>query len=181
MEKDQIEIPIYKSLYINDMLDEKNNFIQVNNNFDKLIKNFEKYRNSNINLSNEDLKILRDYQITGIKWMNIISKCGFGGILADEMGLGKSIQTIKFISQNRGKTLIVVPTSLIYNWENEFNKFGQDLKYLIINGNQIERYELLEKINDYDVLITTYGLLRNDIEKYLEYEFDNFIIDEAQI
>ena len=98
--------------------------------------------------------------------MNLISKCGFGGILADEMGLGKSIQTIKFISQNRGKTLIVVPTSLIYNWENEFNKFGQDLKYLIINGNQIERYELLEKINDYDVLITTYGLLRNDIEKY---------------
>ena len=180
LEKDQIEIPIYKSLYINDMLDEKNNFIQVNNNFDKLIKNYEKYRSSNINLSNEDLKILRDYQITGIKWMNIISKCGFGGILADEMGLGKSIQTIKFISQNRGKTLIVVPTSLIYNWENEFNKFGQDLKYLIINGNQIERYELLEKINDYDVLITTYGLLRNDIEKYLEYEFDNFIIDEAQ-
>lgn len=181
LNKDKIELPIYKSLYVNNLLEDDNyNFIKVNNNFKELMLNFEEFKNSEINLSLTDLKILRDYQITGVKWMNIISKCGFGGILADEMGLGKSIQTINYIKQNKGKTLIVVPTSLIYNWENEFNKFGSNLKYLIINGTQNERYHLINDINKYDVLITTYGLLRNDIEEYLKYEFDNFIIDEAQ-
>lgn len=183
LNQDKIILPIYKIFNINDLSENaENDFINMNKNFQDLINKFNQFKDSTINLKETDLKILRDYQVIGVKWMNIISKCGFGGILADEMGLGKSIQTINYIKQcnKDSKTLIVVPTSLIYNWENEFHKFGKDLNYLIVNGTPDERSNLIENIEKYDVLITTYGLLRNDIKEYLKYEFDNFIIDEAQ-
>ena len=180
--KEQIPLPVYQSIYINQFLhDERNSSIQVNQEFHNFIDQFQQYKNIEPNIPEEDLHILRDYQVTGVKWMNIISKCGFGGILADEMGLGKSIQTIEFIKSNpSSKTLIVVPTSLIYNWENEFQKFGQGLSYFIMNGNPVERKKAFQNIFKYDVVITTYGLLRNDIESYLQYSFDYCMIDEAQ-
>ena len=117
--------------------------------------------------------------------MMTLSKCGFGGILADEMGLGKSIQAINYIKlklkeDSNKKFLIVVPTSLVYNWENEFKKFGEKIKYQVFNDTKNKRLSLFDNINDYSVLITSYGLLRQDIDKYAEIHFDTCIIDEAQ-
>lgn len=178
IKQDSIELPIYKTLILGDMLEDK--FIKIDNNIKKVLENFNEYKNSEIILDKKDMKILRDYQYIGVKWMNIISKCGFGGILADEMGLGKSIQAINYLKINKGKTLIVVPTSLIYNWENEFNKFGKGIKFTIINGIKSDRINKLQDFNNYDVFITSYGLLRNDIKQYLKYEFNNLIVDEAQ-
>ncbi|MFV0250330.1 MAG: DEAD/DEAH box helicase [Bacilli bacterium] len=172
----------YKSFYISSL--DENQFINVDQSIKDLINNFNKYKNININISKNDKKILRDYQEIGVKWMMTISKCGFGGILADEMGLGKSIQTINYIKlklkEKKGQFLIVAPTSLIYNWENEFNKFGDKISYVVINNDKETRIEMLKKINKYDVIITTYGLLRRDIEEYQKLNFDTFIIDEAQ-
>ena len=129
------------------------------------------------------MKILRDYQVTGVKWLYNLDKTGFGGILADEMGLGKTIQVIYYIKEilkeEKGKFLIIVPTSLVYNWLYEFEKFGKDIRVLLIVGNRKERDEKFALRDNYDVIITTYGLLREDEEKYLDY-YHSMIIDEAQ-
>lgn len=130
----------------------------------------------------EELKgLLREYQVTGFRWLKTLKDLGFGGILADEMGLGKTIQTIAFLlSEPNKKTIIVTPTSLIYNWENEFKKFGKSLKVSIVHGSKKERTELVKAIDEVDVILTTYGTLRNDIELYRDKKFDFCIIDEGQ-
>lgn len=124
---------------------------------------------------------LRDYQVVGYNWLKEISTLGLGGILADEMGLGKTIQVISYLLSEIGKkSIIITPTSLIYNWENEFLKFVPTLKVLVVHGNKKERIKYLEDETDYDVLVTTYGTLKSDYELYREKNFDYCIIDEAQ-
>jgi len=124
---------------------------------------------------------LREYQKVGYNWFKTLDYLGFGGILGDEMGLGKTIQAIAFILSNRGsRTLIVAPTSLTYNWINEFEKFAPDLRVAAFNGVRDDRREKFHNIGDYDVIITTYNLLRRDLESYREIQFDYCLIDEAQ-
>lgn len=124
---------------------------------------------------------LRDYQITGFKWFKNLSYLGFGGILADEMGLGKTVQTIAFLLSEQGKSSIIIsPTSLLYNWKNEFLKFAPSMKIGIIHGNKNERNKVIEEIDKYDVVLTTYGTLRNDEENYENINFDYCILDEGQ-
>ncbi|MBM6839655.1 ATP-dependent helicase, partial [Clostridium saudiense] len=83
---------------------------------------------------------LREYQVEGYKWLKTLDYLGFGGILGDEMGLGKTLQTITFITSNKDKrSLIVAPTSLIYNWKDEFRRFSPDIKVAIVNGGIKER------------------------------------------
>ena len=128
---------------------------------------------------------MRDYQLTGVKWLYNIYKTGFGGILADEMGLGKSIQLIYLtkliIKENpKAKILIVAPTSLIYNWQKEFDKFGSELKYKVFAENKSQRLNDLENTDDINIMITSYGLIRNDLEKYKKISFELIAIDEAQ-
>lgn len=124
---------------------------------------------------------LREYQKVGYRWMKSLEYLSFGGVLGDEMGLGKTLQAITFILSNKNtKTLIVAPTSLIYNWRDEFNKFAPQLKLEILSGLPEERENKLNNIEDVDVIITSYGTLRRDIQLYKEKKFNYFIIDEAQ-
>lgn len=174
----------YRALYLDSLRKTKYKHVETDSIFDNFIDNFYKYKDSNVNLDKNDLKILRDYQITGVKWLYNLDKTGFGGILADEMGLGKTIQIIYYIKEilkeEKSKFLIVVPTSLAYNWIYEFNKFAQDIKTLLIVGNKKEREEKFKQKENYDVIITTYGLLREDEEYYLNDYYHTMIIDEAQ-
>lgn len=177
-------IPKYRAIYLDSLKNGKYHIIKTNNLFDELIKNFTSYKNAKININEKDKKILRDYQITGVKWLYNIYKCGFGGILADEMGLGKSIQLIYFIKQilkekSDAKILIIAPTSLIYNWENEFDKFGSELNYKVYAESKKTRKLELEN-NKANILITTYGLIRQDREIYEKMSFELIAIDEAQ-
>lgn len=177
-------IPKYKAIYL-DSLKSKYHIIETNNLFNELIEKFNSFKNANIKLSEKDKKILRDYQVTGVKWLYNIYKCGFGGILADEMGLGKSIQLIYFIKEvlkekKDAKILIIAPTSLIYNWKNEFDKFGSELKYKVCADNKLKREELLNHLDDTNIIITTYGLIREDKEIYQNINFEVIAIDEAQ-
>jgi len=179
------EIPKYRAIYLDSLKREKYHIIHTNNLFDELMNNFNSYKDMDVSLAPEDLKILRDYQIIGVKWLYNIYKCGFGGILADEMGLGKSIQFIYLIKQilkdkKDAKILIVVPTSLVYNWENEFNKFGSELNYKVLAEGKAQRKEMLLHIEDVNVLITTYGLVRQDQEQYKNMNFEVVALDEAQ-
>ena len=120
-----------------------------------------------------------------MKWLYTIYKCDLGGILADEMGLGKSIQAIMFIKQVlkeniNAKIMIVVPTSLVYNWQNEFQKFAPDLKYVVVADNKRKRKEIIERCDEYNIFITSYGLIRNDKDEYEDINFEVCIVDEAQ-
>ncbi len=178
-------IPKYKAIYLDSLKNNKYHIIKTNNLFDELIEKFNTYKNSKVKLSSNEKKILRDYQVDGIKWLYNIDKTGFGGILADEMGLGKSIQTIYFIKEllkeNKDyKFLIVSPTSLAYNWEQEILKFEPNIRYKVLVGLKKKRHEEQQDISNCNILITTYGLLREDKEFYQAIKFKVMIIDEAQ-
>ncbi len=129
--------------------------------------------------------VLRPYQKEGVAWLHFLRRNGFGGILADEMGLGKTLQTLVLVrttQAERGKTrrpcLIVCPTSLIFNWLHEAQKFTPELKMLSLTG--VERQQLFARIGEFDLVVTTYGLIRRDAEEYRHIEFDTVILDEAQ-
>ena len=130
----------------------------------------------------KDIKAdLREYQKHGFNWFKTLDYLGFGGILGDEMGLGKTLQAITFILSNIGsKTLVVAPTSLIYNWHSEIEKFAPNLKAIIVNGDPEERETALKNIDKVDIIITTYNLLKRDLENYKKLEFDYCFLDEAQ-
>jgi SNF2 family DNA or RNA helicase len=122
---------------------------------------------------------LRPYQEAGFQWFNKLHQLGWGGCLADDMGLGKTLQSLSFIrhihNQNpKAKILIICPTSLIYNWMAESQKFTPDLRILTYHGVQRELDE------QYDLLITSYGTFRNDLNKLKEIEFEVCILDESQ-
>lgn len=134
---------------------------------------------------------LRQYQITGYKWLKTLAENDLGGILADDMGLGKTLQSIVYIasgvSKDRQATnqiehhyLVVCPTSLIYNWQDEIENFAPFLKALVISGSPPDRQEMIESYEQYDVLITSYPLIRRDIALYQKIEFHTVFIDEAQ-
>ena len=175
----------YRAIYLDSLKNTKYNIIKTDNLFDNFIDKFYKFKDINLTLSKDELKVLRDYQVTGVKWLYTLAKTGFGGILADEMGLGKTIQVIYYIKQmlkdnENNKFLIVVPTSLAYNWDHEFDSFGSNIKRKICVGNKDKRTKILSDLNDTNVIITTYGLLREDEELYNNLNFNTMVIDEAQ-
>ncbi|WP_282804341.1 SNF2 helicase associated domain-containing protein [Clostridium tetani] len=177
-----IEIAKNKGAYLDSYLDEnKIKYIKGKKELKEIrdkFKNIEKLKfEEPANLSGN----LREYQRIGYNWFKTLDYLGFGGILGDEMGLGKTIQAISFIlSSKNSKSLIVAPTSLIYNWIDEFEKFAPSLKVVAINGAKEDREDIIINIGNYDVAITTYNLLKRDLESYNTIEFDYCILDEAQ-
>ena len=136
---------------------------------------------TNWELPNGMEDILRPYQITGYRWLCSLAHYGMGGILADDMGLGKTLQTITYVLANPGtRTLIVCPTSLAYNWQDEFSKFAPQIATQIISGTPQERADLMQQSTDVPVWITTYPLIRKDVDLYKAQIFDACFIDEAQ-
>jgi non-specific serine/threonine protein kinase len=127
--------------------------------------------------------ILRPYQVAGYHWLNYLNEVGWGGILADDMGLGKTVQALSFLQAYKEKngsmkTLVVCPTTLMFNWENEIRKFTPGLSYLIHHGGDRGRDKSI--FEDHDVVITTYGTLRSDIKIFVDISFDYIILDESQ-
>lgn len=177
----KIKIPDNKAVFLEKLLDdESNTLISGRKYVDNVIKKYNKL-NKNIKVPENLNANLRDYQVDGFEFFNTLSNYSFGGILADEMGLGKTVQTLAFLlSQKDKKSIVITPTSLIYNWENEFEKFTPDIKLGIAYGNKVQRENVLENYKDYDVILTSYGAYKNDMEKYKNITFDYCIIDEAQ-
>ncbi len=129
--------------------------------------------------------ILRPYQKTGVSWMRFMEENGFGTLLADEMGLGKTLQTLTWLQLERTDpesaakpALVVCPTSLVGNWAAEARKFTPDLSVLMISGK--DRHDLWDELGDADLAVTSYALLRRDLEYYGDHEFSAVILDEAQ-
>lgn len=127
-------------------------------------------------------EVLRPYQKEGFRWLKTLTQAGFGGILADDMGLGKTLQMITLLlDDNSDKpSLVVCPTSLVLNWENEIKKFAPSLTTLAVTGNAATRELLLSNANGYRVVITSYDMLKRDILLYEKLSFRYHILDEAQ-
>jgi hypothetical protein len=129
-------------------------------------------------------EVLRPYQIHGVAWLDFLRRNRFGGILADEMGLGKTLQTLAFVNSVKERnseqlpSLIVCPTSLVFNWAAEAEKFTPGLKVLALQGPR--RGELFGQIEGADLVVTSYALIRRDAKKYRGLEFDTVVLDEAQ-
>lgn len=131
---------------------------------------------------------LRSYQLMGYKWLTLLDKYGLGGILADDMGLGKTVQMLAVVlsyienAKNPKPSIVVCPSSLTLNWENEINKFAPSIKTLIIHGNSEERAKQIKSILDYQIIVTSYDSLKRDVDIYEEQniEFKYIIADEAQ-
>ncbi len=125
---------------------------------------------------------LRDYQKEGLNWLTFLNEFKWGGILADDMGLGKTVQILSFLqaraSQSKKASLVVIPTTLLFNWQHEIEKFTTDLKILMHYG--ANRQKDSSHFKDYDIVITTYGMMINDVEFLSKYRFDYVILDESQ-
>lgn len=126
---------------------------------------------------------LREYQKEGLNWLNFLDEFGFGGCLADDMGLGKTIQVIAFILSQREKghqntNLIIVPTSLIFNWQAEVQKFAPSIKIHTVYGSS--RVKNHQEFDAYEIILTSYGTLLSDIKFLKDYHFNYIFLDESQ-
>lgn len=176
-----INLPYNSILYINSKLKSLQlGSIERDKELERYINSFEETKEFNLTEYYDSL--LRPYQKEGVLWFDKLSRFNLGGILADDMGLGKTLQVLAYLNslEVRGRSIIVVPKSLIYNWVREIEKFAPNLKALVIDGTKADRQYYVRHIDEYDIIITSYSLLRQDIDLYEEEVFDYIFIDEAQ-
>lgn len=150
-----------------------------------MVKNFKTVNDADFEEPASLSPIMREYQKNGFRWLRMLEAYGLGGILADDMGLGKTLQVLSVLlsAKLEGKTdtsLVVSPASLVYNWGEEMREYAPELSCCFITGNQEERREKLSHYREYDVVVTSYDLLKRDIEHYEGKEFGYQVIDEAQ-
>ena len=179
---DNMKIPNNKAIYLEKLIeDEDLSFVNGSKYVSNVVKKFDKVKSKNYEVPKDLNATLRDYQVSGFEFFKTLSDYQFGGLLADEMGLGKTIQTIAFLLSNKDKkSIVITPTALIYNWKNELEKFAPTLKVGLLHAAKSEREKILDNIDNYDVILTTYTTYKNDIDKYKNINFDYCIIDEAQ-
>ncbi|MDE6883004.1 MAG: DEAD/DEAH box helicase [Lachnospiraceae bacterium] len=189
LRKETLTLPKYRALYLDSELTEKQSLTTARNqSFQELIRNMRTMEEHAFEAPASLESILRPYQLTGFFWLKTLYRNGFGGILADDMGLGKTLQTIAFLlseyleakaADNR-RALIVTPASLVFNWKNEFSLFAPGIPVKMVTGAAAERQEIIRGAQSRDVLITSYELLKRDLEAYEGIPFFCQIIDEAQ-
>lgn len=186
--KGKVQVPKYRAFYLNQVLKEESEGVEVfrDQAFKSVIRDMKSIEDSDHEVPESLKNILRAYQKTGFRWLCTLDDMGFCGILADDMGLGKTLQVLAYLlhkKEQSGETepsLIVCPASLVYNWQSEIQHFTPELSQLVLAGTLAERKKLLEEYQDYDVVITSYDLLKRDIELYADKKFSVQIIDEAQ-
>ncbi|WP_404814426.1 SNF2 helicase associated domain-containing protein [Clostridium algoriphilum] len=185
--KNKVLLSKYNAIYIEEKLKrEQMDFVDTNKKFKELVSTVKDIKELKTIVPKTLDNIMRDYQKVGFKWLKTLSSCGFGGILADEMGLGKTLEAIAFIqseveeNDKKQPSIVVCPTSVVYNWKDEIEKFAPSLNCMVISGSKSQRNEQKQNIYDSDVVITTYALIRRDLEDYENIEFRYCFLDEAQ-
>lgn len=190
IENGELELPVYRTLYLDKILQNTNMNVYKSKEYKRLIGDIQNAGEDYIKVPHNLHATLRRYQEVGYKWLKTLDSYGLGGILADDMGLGKTLQVITLLldynSNNKNEekytSIVVCPSSLALNWLNEINKFAPSLNAVVISGNAEERAKKIRAIDQYDVVITSYDLLKRDIDIYNEvnYEFKYIVADEAQ-
>ena len=180
----KIKIARYRSLYIDESLSALT-WISCDYDaaFKKLINNIKAPLNRRAKVPKEMKEVLREYQKEGFVWLRTLKNNGFGAVLADEMGLGKTLQILALLLSCKGEqrpSVIICPASLVYNWKSEIERFAPSLETVLVTGNAEIRQELIGAVKDTDIVITSYDLLKRDVEFYEGITFNCQIIDEAQ-
>ncbi len=187
LRRESIQVPLYRAGYIDAVLEKRGEDIQSTRDklFKSMIRKLKSVRDSDYDVPAQMAGVLRDYQKTGLRWLQTITDLGFSGILADDMGLGKTLQIITLLTARKEagedcRALIICPASLVYNWESEITHFSPSLTTCLITGNAVERADKIRTSEGFDVLVTSYDLLKRDIDLYEKFSFRFQIIDEAQ-
>jgi superfamily II DNA or RNA helicase len=182
----EFRLPVVRGLHLLDS-GQQSQAVKLGKSFRKLLDNMRNPDNLDFPVPDGLAPVLRDYQKYGFQWLKTLAHYRFGGILADDMGLGKTLQSIAFIvsvlpeiRSRQMPAIIVCPASLAYNWFNELNKFAPEIRAVIADGDKNERSAILKNVSAADVVITSYPLLRRDIELYAKQSFHTLILDEAQ-
>ena len=182
----EIELPLYRAMYIDELArTDEALHLERSQSFKAMLEGVRSPQDTAAAVPESLKNVLRDYQVTGFNWLMTLANYHLGGILADDMGLGKTLQVIAFLlakkDRQQNPSLVVAPTSLVYNWQDEIKRFAPELSALVIAGNKDERTELLTRTdNGVDVVITTYNMLKNDISLYEPRHFSYVFLDEAQ-
>ena len=190
IEKGELTLPIYRSMYLDKLLQNmQNTNIIKNGEYKDFVKNInDKEIDENIQIPKGLKADLRNYQKVGVTWLKLLDRYGLSGILADDMGLGKTVQMLAVIlsyieeEKDPKPSMVVCPSSLALNWDSEIKKFAPSLKTLVIHGGIEDRGKQLRSIQNYNIIITSYDLLKRDIDIYKELgcNFKYVIADEAQ-
>ncbi|MCI9123367.1 MAG: ATP-dependent helicase [Eubacterium sp.] len=177
------EVPLYRSLYLDSIMKENSEYIRMERDkkFKTIVREMRSAEDGEYEIPEQITALLRPYQEIGFQWLCTLAKYGFGGILADDMGLGKTLQVLTFLAAHpNSRTLVVCPSSLIYNWEEECCRFYPGARIASIAGSAASRQIQIEQFEEYDIIITSYDLLKRDIDYYENKYFDYMMIDEAQ-
>ncbi|GGM24111.1 helicase SNF [Paraliobacillus quinghaiensis] len=184
--EDGLTMPIEKYMEVLDSVESSKTFL-VESSFKNFLKDIEKQGTMKFAIPESLAPILREYQIEGYQWLKTLAEYGFGGILADDMGLGKTVQSITYILSEltnirevQKPVLIVCPSSLIYNWLNELAKFTPEINATVIAGNKNQRSKQKKTVQQIDVVITSYPILRQDINYFEKEKYHTVFFDEAQ-
>ncbi|MGN1343070.1 MAG: DEAD/DEAH box helicase [Traorella sp.] len=181
LSKDEVLLSPYRMFSIEEDANEANEIIfNREDSFNQALDNFSEKKMQDIQLPKQYSSILRDYQKDGVKWMKLLQHYQFNGILADDMGLGKTLQVIALIEDGKKdmSSLVVAPSSLVYNWKDEVEKFSKVLDCKCVVGSKDNRRKILEE--KADLFITSYDYMRRDVDLYINRDFDYVVLDEAQ-
>lgn len=184
-------IPKYRALYLDGTLKDKQSLhVEKNREFKSMIRSMKTIEDSDYEVPVTLKKVMREYQKDGFRWMKTLLAHGFGGILADDMGLGKTLQVISVLLSERAEQqaslreerpfLVICPASLVYNWKKEIERFAPTLSVKVISGDAMERKAAIREMENGQVIITSYDVLKRDIEDYEKHIFAIQVIDEAQ-
>ncbi len=174
----EMNVPLFKMMRFESLLEQKS----IPKEIERFLYDLKNYKNKPYPITPKLLPVLRDYQKEGFRWLYNLAKYNIGGILADDMGLGKSLQIISLLCSFKTTlpNMIIAPSSLTYNWYNEFKKWDSDFDVLLITGNGQAREKLIQSIQNNQTIITSYDYLKRDLELYKNLKFHFMIIDEAQ-
>lgn len=180
----EIDLPQYRALALAGIVDGSPERMTADESFHSMVSRIQEIGNLKIRVPSPLGQLLRPYQKTGFQWLLTLDHFGLGGVLADDMGLGKTIQTLTYVvhtfRSRKLPTLIVSPTSLVYNWQSEAEKFVPGLPVLVIDGHRTIRNDLWASVRGKALVITSYSLLRRDIDLISQQRFASCFIDEAQ-
>lgn len=185
----KISLPKYRALYVDNCLrDLESVLFEKNREFRALIRNMKTIEENGFEIPGGLHAKLRPYQKMGFGWLKTLCRNGFGGILADDMGLGKTLQVIIFLLSEINETgpeeeklsLIIAPVSMVYNWKNEIERFAPELSVCMITGSGTDRKERIHGLTGKEIAVTSYDLLKRDVEEYEKRHFFCQVIDEAQ-
>ena len=182
-------LPANRTLFVDAMLKRASGVrFERNGGFRQIVRDFETVADADFTPPHALRDVLRPYQTEGFRWLCTLGKAGFGGILADDMGLGKTLQMMAYLAYAHEEdetrpALVVCPASLVYNWAAEFSRFSPDARTMVVAGAKRERTGMIAAAFDdaaADVLITSYDLMKRDVDAYAAREFSCVVLDEAQ-